>query len=217
MTAARAATPVLVKRNSGIYGYERALQRMGLYPVAGADEAGRGACAGPLVAAATILSDVKSQQIAGLKDSKLLDRVAAGAVVRRDHRKGRGLVSGVYRASGVRCARHARCERHGVADGLVSTRRLADICVDRRVQRGRALYAGTRGVEGRSGRGVCGGCIDHRQGDAGPDHVRARPALPGVRLQGPQGLLHTPTPGEAGRVRAVCYPPDALRQCFTNG
>jgi ribonuclease HII len=63
---------VLVRRNSGIYGYERALQRVGLNPVAGADEAGRGACAGPLVAAAAILSDAKSKQIAGLKDSKLL-------------------------------------------------------------------------------------------------------------------------------------------------
>ncbi|HEY6684842.1 MAG TPA: ribonuclease HII, partial [Propionibacteriaceae bacterium] len=65
MPETRAATPVLVKRNSGIYGYERALQKMGLDPVAGADEAGRGACAGPLVAAATILSDAKSRQIAG--------------------------------------------------------------------------------------------------------------------------------------------------------
>jgi ribonuclease HII len=72
MPAAKSASPVLVKRNSGIYGYERALQRVGLHPVAGADEAGRGACAGPLVAAAVILSDTKSRQIAGLKDSKLL-------------------------------------------------------------------------------------------------------------------------------------------------
>jgi ribonuclease HII len=63
---------VQVRRNSGLYGYERALKRVGLHPVAGADEAGRGACAGPLVAAAAILSDAKSRQIRGLKDSKLL-------------------------------------------------------------------------------------------------------------------------------------------------
>ena len=63
---------MLVRRDSGIYGYERALRRAGLDPVAGADEAGRGACAGPLVAAAVILSDAKSRQIAGLNDSKLL-------------------------------------------------------------------------------------------------------------------------------------------------
>ena len=30
MSVAKAAAPILVKRNSGIYGYERALQRMGL-------------------------------------------------------------------------------------------------------------------------------------------------------------------------------------------
>ena len=71
MTAAT-TTVVQVRRNSGLYGYERALKRVGLDPVAGADEAGRGACAGPLVAAAAILSDAKSRQIAGLRDSKLL-------------------------------------------------------------------------------------------------------------------------------------------------
>ncbi|HZA73912.1 MAG TPA: ribonuclease HII [Propionibacteriaceae bacterium] len=61
-----------VRRDSGIYGYERALKRVGFDPVAGADEAGRGACAGPLVAAAVILSDTKARQIPGLNDSKLL-------------------------------------------------------------------------------------------------------------------------------------------------
>lgn len=63
---------VRVRRDSGLYGYERALARVGLAPVAGADEAGRGACAGPLVAAAVILSDARSKQISLLRDSKLL-------------------------------------------------------------------------------------------------------------------------------------------------
>ena len=63
---------VRVRRDSGLYGYERALGRVGLAPVAGADEAGRGACAGPLVAAAAILSDARSKQISLLRDSKLL-------------------------------------------------------------------------------------------------------------------------------------------------
>jgi ribonuclease HII len=63
---------VKVRRDSGLYGYERALVRVGLGPVAGADEAGRGACAGPLVAAAAILTDARHRQIKGLNDSKLL-------------------------------------------------------------------------------------------------------------------------------------------------
>ncbi|MHB1008899.1 MAG: ribonuclease HII [Propionibacteriaceae bacterium] len=63
---------VVVRSGGGLYTYERALARAGLTPVAGADEAGRGACAGPLVAAAAILSERRSRQITGLRDSKLL-------------------------------------------------------------------------------------------------------------------------------------------------
>ncbi len=62
----------VVRRDAGLYGYERALRRAGLGPVAGADEAGRGACAGPLVAAAVVLPDSPGRLIQGLKDSKLL-------------------------------------------------------------------------------------------------------------------------------------------------
>ncbi|HEX8344279.1 MAG TPA: ribonuclease HII, partial [Actinoplanes sp.] len=37
----------VVRREGGLYALERALQRRGFRHVAGADEAGRGACAGP--------------------------------------------------------------------------------------------------------------------------------------------------------------------------
>lgn len=66
-----AARPT-IRKSSGMYGYERALGRLGFAPVAGADEAGRGACAGPLVAAATVLVGGRRGEIPGLADSKLL-------------------------------------------------------------------------------------------------------------------------------------------------
>jgi len=75
-----------IRRDAGHYGFERALQRHGFDPVAGVDEAGRGACAGPLIAAAVILTS----PIAGLTDSKLLaperrselaDRIQTSAIV----------------------------------------------------------------------------------------------------------------------------------------
>jgi ribonuclease HII len=66
--------PVL-RRDSGLYGLERALQRRGFAVVAGADEAGRGACAGPLVAAAAVLPQGR-REITGLTDSKLLTALA---------------------------------------------------------------------------------------------------------------------------------------------
>lgn len=61
-----------IRRDAGLYGYERALHRAGIEPVAGVDEAGRGACAGPLVAGAVILRPGRSGMIPGLADSKLL-------------------------------------------------------------------------------------------------------------------------------------------------
>ncbi|WP_424529692.1 ribonuclease HII [Sphaerisporangium viridialbum] len=68
MTVLFRPRPSVVRRDSGLYGYERALARRGLSPVAGVDEAGRGACAGPLVVAAVVLGS----EIDGLADSKLL-------------------------------------------------------------------------------------------------------------------------------------------------
>ena len=65
-----------VRRDAGLYGYERALRRHGIEPIAGVDEAGRGACAGPLVAGAAILPSGKAGIIPGLADSKLLTEKA---------------------------------------------------------------------------------------------------------------------------------------------
>jgi ribonuclease HII len=65
-----------VRRDAGLYGYERALRRVGIEPIAGVDEAGRGACAGPLVAGAAILPPGKAGIVPGLADSKLLTEKA---------------------------------------------------------------------------------------------------------------------------------------------
>jgi ribonuclease HII len=65
-----------VRSDAGLWGFERALARHGLTPVAGADEAGRGACAGPLVVAAVILPEGKRGLVPGLADSKLLTPLA---------------------------------------------------------------------------------------------------------------------------------------------
>lgn len=51
---------------------EQSLIEAGLSPIAGVDEAGRGACAGPLVIASVILKDLNSLKLASLRDSKEL-------------------------------------------------------------------------------------------------------------------------------------------------
>jgi len=52
--------------------YELALSKAGLGPVAGVDEAGRGACCGPITIAACIMPDRPIKELAELSDSKKL-------------------------------------------------------------------------------------------------------------------------------------------------
>ncbi|MEX5708819.1 MULTISPECIES: ribonuclease HII [Parafrankia] len=61
-----------IRSDAGLFGYERALVRRGLGPVAGVDEAGRGACAGPMVVAAVVLDQRRLGLLRRLADSKLL-------------------------------------------------------------------------------------------------------------------------------------------------
>ena len=51
---------------------EQSLIDAGLAPIAGVDEAGRGACAGPLIIASVILNDLNSERLKELRDSKEL-------------------------------------------------------------------------------------------------------------------------------------------------
>jgi ribonuclease HII len=64
------------RRDGGLGAYEAVLGRAGFAPVAGIDEAGRGACAGPLVVAAVVLDPARIKRLSGLADSKLLTAAA---------------------------------------------------------------------------------------------------------------------------------------------
>ncbi|MDV6012804.1 ribonuclease HII [Haloechinothrix sp. LS1_15] len=64
---------VPVRRDGGSWAMQRALTRRGLGPVAGVDEAGRGACAGPLVVAACVLHHDSRARFPELTDSKRLN------------------------------------------------------------------------------------------------------------------------------------------------
>jgi len=78
-TAAQRHPGYTPRRDSGLAGYERVLARAGLAPVAGIDEAGRGACAGPLVVAAVTLNPRRRSGLTGLADSKALTAAAREA------------------------------------------------------------------------------------------------------------------------------------------
>ncbi|ASO19308.1 ribonuclease HII [Actinoalloteichus hoggarensis] len=67
---------VVVRRDAGNWALQSALDRRGLGPVAGVDEAGRGSCAGPLVVASCVLRPRDSARLTGLTDSKLMTPAA---------------------------------------------------------------------------------------------------------------------------------------------
>jgi ribonuclease HII len=75
------------RRGNGLTGYERVLARAGLGPVAGIDEAGRGACAGPLVVAAVAIDRLDSAALAGIADSKALTAAARETAYRKITRR----------------------------------------------------------------------------------------------------------------------------------
>ncbi|MGH3828707.1 MAG: ribonuclease HII, partial [Pseudonocardiaceae bacterium] len=56
----------VVRGDLGMWALQRVLHRKGLGPVAGVDEAGRGACAGPLVVAACVLRPADAAALVGL-------------------------------------------------------------------------------------------------------------------------------------------------------
>jgi ribonuclease HII len=75
-----ASVPV-PRKGAGPYAFDNTVRKAGFPLVAGLDEAGRGACAGPLYAAAVVLAP--QSRIAELADSKLLTPAARERVEQR--------------------------------------------------------------------------------------------------------------------------------------
>ena len=126
-------------RAAPLYAMERGLQRAGFPHVAGVDEAGRGACAGPLVVAAVVLPEGRRGQVPGLADSKLLTPAAARRVYAEVVRRALAwhavvIPPGVSRPpSGCTCATWRGC-----GGRVRRPRRSTPLRADRRLPRRRA-------------------------------------------------------------------------------
>ena len=209
----RAMPRFVVRREGGLYAYEKALERAGLTPVAGADEAGRGACAGPLVVAAVVLPTGRRGQVPGLADSKLLTPAARDRGVRR----GRSPRAAAWSVVVVPASEVDRLGLH-VCNVEGMRRALAQLAVtpsyvltDGFPVRG-AAGAGSRGLEGRPGQRLDRRGVGAGQGDPGPDHGAAARAVAVVRLPRAQGLRHAGAQRRPRRARSVPRAPVLLRQ-----
>ncbi|MDO5731824.1 ribonuclease HII [Corynebacterium sphenisci] len=102
--------------------HEVALAARGLGPVAGVDEAGRGACAGPLVAAACILDPPIAPELAGLTDSKRLGPAARARL--------EPAIKSVARAWAVVAVEPAEIDARGITHANLSAMRRAVAALD---------------------------------------------------------------------------------------
>ena len=163
----------------------------GIEPIAGVDEAGRGACAGPLVAGAAILPAGQGRHRARAGRLQAAHREGARALLRPDRPAGAGLVGRGHRvttsATGSactsptsrRCAGRSRCSTSPPAYVLTD-----GFPVDGLGVPGLAVWKGDR----------VAACIAAASVLAKVTRDRIMVELdadwPGVRLQDPQGLHH---------------------------
>ena len=192
----------VIRKSSGLRTIESALYRSGLGPVAGVDEVGRGACAGPLVVAACVLGPNRLESLAALDDSKKLtekERERLFPLIRRyalayhvvfipstevDRR-------GVHVANieGMRRAVAGLPSGRGTCSPTGSGCRVAD-----------AVAAGDRR---RRGGGVHRRGQRAGEGEPGPADGRDGGGTPRIRVRRAQGLLHAGAHRGAGGTGAV--------------
>lgn len=106
-----------MRRLKQLRTYEVALSKAGLGPVAGIDEAGRGACFGPVTIAACVLPDKPIPALDGLTDSKKLTPA-----------KRASLYDAILTVSDAHCVVHipaAEVDRRGIHTANLDGARLA--------------------------------------------------------------------------------------------
>jgi ribonuclease HII len=165
--------------------------------VAGVDEAGRGPLAGPVVAAAVILDDLKP--IKGLADSKVLSPLRRDRLY--DEIMAKALCVAIAEAS------VAEIDRLNILQAtLLAMQRAverpapaAGLCAGRRQPPAGAEGAGAGHRQGRRQGAGHLGRVHRRQGPPRPPVRRTARALPGLRLWRPQGLPHARAPAGAAR------------------
>ena len=183
--------------------------------VAGIDEAGRGPLAGPVVAAAVILDPAR--RFAGLRDSKLLserqrDRLAVE--IRANALAWSVGEADVDEIDGINILQATMLAMRRAFEGLSVAPAEAWIDGNRCPQIGcamRAIVNGDRDVAVISAASI----IAKTARDA--MLVRARRAIPGVRLRAQPGLRHARASCRAGAPRAVPGASQELRAGRANG
>ena len=194
----------VIRKSSGLRTLESALYRGGLGPVAGVDEVGRGACAGPLVVAACVLGPEPVGEPGRARRFQEAHREGTRAAVSADPPVCAGVPRGVHPVHGGRPARGAcgQYRRHAACGGgPVGTPRLRAL---RRVPGARAADAVAAGGGRRRRGGLHRGGQRAGQGEPRPADGRdGVPSIPATASPSTRATARRRTPRRwpnAGRV-----------------
>ena len=179
--------------------------------VAGADEAGRGPLAGPLVVAGVLLDyeclrDHRVRPLALLNDSKQVDadtrdELYRAVVACAERISVRVFPAAVIDRDGLHKCNLARVARGAV--GVPARRRLARRRLQARADRAAAPRGRRRRLQERRDRRR----VDRREGDARPLHAHRRRAVSRLRVRIPRRVHHAGAHRDRARARAVRDPP----------
>ena len=163
------------RRSAGLAAYENVLARAGLAPVAGIDEAGRGACAGPLVVAAVVLDQAGDQADAAAWPTPSCSPPPPARTPTRTSCGTRS--TGTWSRSRVTeidgFGLHV-CNVEGMRRAFAGLRSRAGYVLTDGFPVQRPWLARAGDVEGRPGGRVGRRGVDRGQGDQGPDDAGAR-------------------------------------------
>ena len=190
--------------------YERALREQGFTRIAGVDEAGRGALAGPLVAAAVILPEGFDRE--GIDDSKVLtrlqreaayERIVAGAVAFAVRKIEPGVIDerGLHRSNIAllrRCVKALEVEPDYVLTDGFPVPKMP--CLSLGIKKGDAVAASV----------AAAGIVAKVTRDALMRRLHRH--YPRLRVRSQQGVRHARTLGGAGPPRAHADPSPFLRR-----
>jgi len=189
--------------------YEQRLWAAGYRSVAGLDEAGRGAWAGPVVAAAVILPpDMPDlfQHLSEVRDSKMVGPAKRRLLVDVIRRHAVAMGVGVVPATEI--------DRHGIVSATRTAMAWALQHLNRPVDRSpgpaRCGLAPTQPTQRRCHRPVDCLCLDPRQGHTRSDDDRPRRPASRLRVCPTQRLWHGPTSRGARKPGPVPHPSHVL-------
>ncbi len=196
------------------FDQEAALQARGYRLVAGVDEVGRGALAGPVMAAAVIMPlGADFPWLRHVRDSKQLSPAQRERVFDLVQRAGIPFGLGAAPHTAIDEVGIVRATRMAMARAMEALPRRPDYVLIDALSLPEVDLPQKGIIRGDQLSSLDCLRLDRGQGQPGPGDDGVGQRLPGLRTGAPQGLRHPAAPGVPGEAGPLRHPPPVVRSC----